>query len=210
MNKNTNFQKLNIVNIAEMREEVLNYFKIHSDEVIPDKLNGEWTVRPSIDNFPKIREFVCTRSKVPINDTNISFLSPGSSLDIHIDGLRGSNNKSVIANQFVMVVPIANYEDTINYWYTNDNISDENEIINEYEFVVNSTPYKFKRSSVNPNFKIVPSVSTCIDTVAFIRTNVYHSVVNNGKLPRLAVRIRFKEDRWYNDLDHIFEYKDLL
>jgi hypothetical protein len=131
----------------------------------------------------------------------------------HIDGLKKNNGKvpadSMLANQWVMIIPIANTEQTTSYWFKNEDVADEDEII--VNRVRPEPPYDFYVSFAKPELNLQPIDSTVIDKVTFIKSNIYHTVENNGTDTRMVFIVRFKEEKKiYDNPEEIFNYQDLI
>lgn len=236
------FLKLNFPNFSKMQQEVLDYLKIHPEYDLSATLNSEtWTQIP-LDQFPIINSFVSARSKNKIYETALRTVPPNFSTDIHVDGLRedptyfyrNQMEKTVLAHpdtsfhdidwrkippssQYVLIIPISNYENSMNYWYEqSDKLGKE--ITHFYER--KEFPYKFwinfytKEDSVGQqgteNNIAVPIETVLIDKPTFIKSNIYHNVKNYGIAPRLVLTTRIFEYEQYSSLDKVFDYTGLL
>ena len=206
-----NYQKLNVPNLREIQEEVLKY--IISNSVERDDAEDEYFVQMDYSKFPKLYEFVFSRVLTSVVETSSCFLPGNKSLMTHIDGLKKNNGKvpedRMLANQWVMVIPIANTEQTISYWYKNEDVADEDEII--VNRVRPEPPYNFYVSFAKPELNLQPIDSTVIDKITFIKSDIYHTVVNCGPNTRMVFIVRFKEaKKIYSSPEEIFNYKDLI
>ena len=211
VNNNLLYQKLNVPNLKEMQEEVLAY--INANSVIRPDADDEYFVQMNYSNFPKIYDFVFSRTRTQVVETSSCFLPGNKKLMTHIDGLKKNNGKvpedSMLANQWVMIIPIANTEETISYWFRNEDVSDEDEII--VNRVRPEPPYNFYVSFAKPELELEPIETTVIDKITFIKSNIYHTVVNNSSNTRMVFIVRFKEEKkWYDSPEEIFDYKDLI
>ncbi len=202
------YQKFNIENLEDIQKEVLDFFKNNSHLLIPDS-KEEYFVQLDLNDLPILKEFLTFRAISPIVETSSCFLPPGEKLKIHIDGLKKDNGNvppgQMIANRNVLIIPIENTLETVNYWYRNEDVSDEDErIVNRIRPVA---PYNFYVSFCKKELE--PIGSTTIDKAAFIRSDIYHNVHNNGDKTRLVFIARFYEEQHYK-LDDIFKYRDLI
>lgn len=202
------YQKLNVKNLKEIQQEVLDYFKNNQQLVEPDPKH-EYFVQIDISNLPILREFLTSRNISEIVETSTCFLPGKMNLKIHIDGLKKNNGKvpagKMIANRNVLIIPIEHTEDSISYWYKNEDVADDEErIVNRIRPVA---PYDFYVSFAMKDLKSIGS--TIIDTPAFIKSDIYHSVHNYGSKTRLVFIVRFHEEEHYT-LDDIFRCRDLI
>lgn len=210
MDKNTLFQKLNIPELSSIQEETLTYFAEHPDL---EDLNSSEDYFVHIPLLPKITKFLSPRAKIEINETSVYFIPANSRTKIHIDGLKKDNGKvpegAIISHQYVLIIPIENCNESVNYWYSNNDVADDQEEI--YNHVREQYPYNFYVSFVKDNLELNPIGSTVMDLPAFIKSNIYHRV-DNSKNPntRKVLVIRFKELDYYDNLDSVFEYRDLI
>ena len=205
------YQKLNVPNLKEMQDEVLAYITEHA--VVRSDADDEYFVQMNFTNFPKIYDFVFSRSLTGVVETSSCFLPGNKRLMTHIDGLKKNNGKvpadSMLANQWVMIIPIANTENTISYWFKNEDVADEDEII--VNRVRPEPPYNFYVSFAKPELDLQPIGSTVIDKVTFIKSDIYHTVVNNSPDTRMVFIVRFKEaKKHYDNPEEIFNYQDLI
>lgn len=202
------YQKLNVDNLTEIQQEVLNYFK-ENQHLLRVNYKDEYFVQMDINNLPILKEFLTSRNVSEIVETSTCFLPGKTNLKIHIDGLKKDNGKvppgRMIANRNVLVIPIENTEETVNYWYKNEDVSDDEErIVNRIRPVA---PYDFYVSFSMKNLE--PIGSTVIDKPTFIKSDIYHNVHNNTDKTRLVFIVRFYEEEQYT-LDDIFKYRDLV
>ena len=211
MTSNLLYQKIDVPNLKEIQEEVLNYIKENS--VIRLDAEDEYFIQMDYSKFPKLHEFVFSRTLTSVVETSSCFLPGHKRLMTHIDGLKKNNGKvpkdSMLANQWVMIIPIANTEQTTSYWYDNNDVSDEDErIVNR---VRPEPPYDFYVSFAKNQLDLKPIGTTVIDKVTFIKSNIYHTVVNSGPDTRMVFIVRFKEEKkWYDTPEEIFNYTDLI
>ena len=224
------FLKLNVPNLLEMQKEVLDYLKKHPDLIIKD--GGEQHVHISLSDFPIINSFLSPRAKNKINETSIGVVPPMHSTTIHMDGLREDPDhfyrnqieqtvrnhpdrsyddidweKIPYANQYVLIIPVSNYENSMNYWYEVTNTKDK-EIVHNYER--KQFPYKFWLNFYTDPSTAIPIEQVLIDKPTFIKSDVYHNVKNNGTANRLALIIRIFEYEKYSSLDQVFDYTGLI
>jgi hypothetical protein len=210
MDKYTLFQKLNIPGLSEIQKETLDYFKEHPDL---EKINSLEDYFIHIPLLPNAKEFLQPRARIEINETSVYFIPAHSKTRIHIDGLKKDNGKvpegSIISHQYVLIIPIENHNESVNYWYSNDDVADDQEDI--YNHIREQYPYNFFVSFVNDGVEPAPIGSTVMDLPAFIKSNIYHRV-DNTKNPnvRKVLVIRFKELDYYDNLDSVFNYRDLI
>jgi len=227
------YQKLNVPMLDLIQQEALDYIQHHS-EIRTENLVEEEYFNLSIDNFPILKSFLVPRVNTRITEIGLVAVPPGFETTKHIDGLRKDEDNKFynriketvinhpdfdkldisvdivppIATQYVMMVPIVNYEQTISHWYDNNDVSDDNEIIRN--FTRELYPYSFFISFVKPEAILTPVGSTNIDCITFIKTSIFHNVINQGSKTRLAFAIRFAENRYYESLEEIFKHQDLL
>jgi hypothetical protein len=205
------YQKLNVPNLKDIQEEVLTY--IMANNVVRPQADDEYFVQMDYSKFPKLHEFVFSRTLTNVVETSSCFLPGHKKLMTHIDGLKKNNGKvpadSMLANQWVMIIPIANTEQTISYWFKNEDVADEDEII--VNRVRPEPPYNFYVSFAKSELELQPIGSTVIDQVTFIKSDIYHTVVNNSPDTRMVFIVRFKEEKKrYTNPEEIFDYKDLI
>lgn len=205
------YQKIDVPNLKEIQEEVLGYIKENS--VIRLDAEDEYFVQMDYSKFPKLHEFVFSRTLTSVVETSSCFLPGHKRLMTHIDGLKKNNGKvpedSMLANQWVMIIPIANTDETTSYWFRNEDVADDDEII--VNRVRPEPPYNFYVSFAKPELNLEPIDSTVIDKVTLIKSNIYHTVVNNGPNTRMVFIVRFKEaKKVYETPEEIFDYKDLI
>jgi len=224
------FLKLNVPNFSEMQKEVLDYLKKYPNLIIEN--DGEQHAHVPLDQFPIVCSVFAPRTKTKINEISIGVVPPKHSTTIHIDGLREDTShfyrnqikKTVqdhpdrsyddidweefpFSNQFVLIIPISNYEESINYWYNVTNTTD-NEITHYYER--KQFPYKWWLNFYTDPDTAIPIEKVIIDRPTFIRSDIYHNVTNNGTGNRLALIIRIFEYRRYSSLDQVFDYTGLI
>jgi hypothetical protein len=224
------FLKLNVPNFPEMQKEVLDYLKKYPDLIVKDA--GEQHVHVTLDQFPIVSSVFSSRSKNKINEISIGVIPPMWSTPIHIDGLREDPDyfyrnqiektvrsqpdrsyddidwkKIPFANQYVLIIPISNYENSINYWYE---VTDkpEKEIFHYYER--EQFPYKWWLNFYTDPTTAIPIEQVLIDRPTFIKSDIYHNVKNNGTADRLALVIRIFEYEKYSSLDQVFDYTGLV
>jgi hypothetical protein len=184
-----------------------------ANNVVRPDADDEYFVQMDYSKFPKLHEFVFSRTLTSVVETSSCFLPGNKKLMTHIDGLKKNNGKvpkdSMLANQWVMIIPIANTEETVSYWFKNEDVADEDEII--VNRVRPEPPYDFYVSFAKPELELEPIETTVIDKVTFIKSNIYHTVVNNSSNTRMVFIVRFKEEKkWYDSPEEIFNYQDLI
>lgn len=210
MDKNTLYQKINIPELSQIQHEVLEYFQTNPS--VLDGLEGDFFVHVPLDSLPVTKNFLLPRAQLEVNEVSVYFIPPGEKTKIHIDGLKKDNGKvprdMCIAHQYVLVIPIENSLDSINYWYANESVTDDMEHIHYYERA--QFPYKFFVSFVKDGHEPEPIGSTIMDQPTFIKSNIYHRVDNssNNKTRKVLV-IRFREREYYDTLDSVFDWKDI-
>jgi len=236
------FLKLNIPNLLEMQKEVLDYLKKHPEYDLSGTLNTETWSQIPLDQFPTIYSFVSSRAKNRIYETTLRTVPPNFSTDIHVDGLRkdpdyfyrNQMEKTVLAHpdksfhdinwkkippasQYVLIIPISNYENSINYWYNaSDNIGKE--ITHFYER--SGFPYKFwinhyteedsRGRPLQEASTYIPIENVLIDKPTFIKSDMYHNVKNYGTATRIILSMRIFEYEKYSSLDQVFDYTGLV
>jgi hypothetical protein len=205
------YQKFKAPCLVGVQQEVLNFFE-KNPHLVKHDVEGEYFVQMDFNNFPILKDFITSRTVTEIVETSTCFLTKGKSLRRHIDGLKKDNGKVppgvLIANHWVLVIPIANTMQSISYWFNNNHVQDQDEeIVNR---VRPEPPYNFYVSFARDDLELEPIGSTVIDEMTFIRSNIYHNVENNGTDTRLVFIIRFREDEAYSSPDKIFNYKDLI
>jgi len=224
------FLKLNVPNFPEMQKEVLDYLKKYPDLIVNGA--GEQHVHVTLDQFPIVRSVFAPRAKNKINEISIGVVPPMHSTPIHIDGLREDPNhfyrnqieqtarnhpdrsyddidwtKFPSANQYVLIIPISNYENSMNYWYNvTDNVNKE--IFHYYER--EQFPYKWWLNFYTDPETAIPIEKVLIDKPTFIKSDIYHNIKNNGTSNRLALIIRIFEYKKYSSLDQVFDYTGLV
>ena len=236
------FLKLNIPNLLEMQQEVLDYLKKHPEYDLSGTLNTETWSQIPLDQFPTIYSFVATRSKNKIYETALRTVPPDFSTDIHVDGLREDPdrfytkqieqavrnqpdrsyddidwNKWPPHSQYVLIIPISNYEDSINCWYDASNTPGK-EITHFYER--KEFPFKFWINFYTAEDSVgkhgtesntaTPIETVKLDQPTFIKSDIYHNVKNYGSSTRMVLTIRIFEYEKYPSLDHIFDYTGLV
>jgi hypothetical protein len=232
MDNQTLYQKLNVSNFKEIQQEAIAYLKSHP-EIIKDDLNTDDFFHVSLDDFPILKSFLDPRIKTRIQETSFCLVPAKFETAKHIDGLKKDDDRKLynqvrdvvlnhpefeslgidvsnlpIANQFVMIIPLINYEDTNSYWYNNNDVADSDERIDLY--TRKEYPYSFFVSFVKPEVSINPIGSTKVDCITFIRSNIFHNVSNQGSDTRVVFVIRFTEHRHYESLEDVFKHQDLL
>jgi hypothetical protein len=206
MNSQTLYKKLTIPNFKELQKECLDFFKKNSNLIRKDN-KEDYFVHVPFDQFPLLKSFLEPRAKIEINETSVYFVPPYGKSKTHIDGLKKDNGKvpgsMMIAHQYVFILPVCGYKDTVSNWYSNNDVSDNDERIHNH--VRKQFPYNFYVSFVKDHIKLNPVGSTNLDCPAFIKSNIYHDVHNNGPETRMAFVIRFKELEYYESLDRVFD-----
>lgn len=202
------FIKFDIPELIKIQEEVKTYFKNNSEWTKPDSTK-EYFVQVGLDNVPTLRDFLNTRKISQIVETSTCFLPGKTNLHTHIDGLKKECDLvpegKLKANMHVMIIPIENTLETVNYWFNNDDVSDEDErIVRRIRPV---PPYDFYVSFCEKELN--PIGSTTIDKPAFIKSDIYHTVHNNGDNTRLVFIVRFYEEEHYT-LNDIFNLEGLV
>lgn len=225
------YQKINIPTLAAIQTETLEYFDKNPD-LINHTSDSDYFVHVPLDQFPVLQEFLTARVKTRINETSINFVPPHKSTRRHIDGLRKDEgdvykNKTLavvkghpnasdydidpallpIANQFVLIIPIANVNESINHWYVNTDVADDDEIVHQH--TREQYPYQFYISFVKDDVKLTPVKSTTLDRAAFIKSDVYHNVENRSDEWRMVFVIRFMEYAHYDQLGQVFDCEDI-
>jgi hypothetical protein len=202
------YTKLNVDILPLIKNEVIDYFKRHSDKVI-DNPEKEYFVQLNMEELPILNQFLEDYRVSEVVETSSCFLPPYSNLRKHIDGLKTDCDLvpegKLKANKNVLIIPIENTEDSISYWYNNEDVSDEDETI--VRRIRPEPPYDFYVSFCEKELE--PVESTTINQMTFIKSDVYHTVHNNGDKTRLVVIIRFKEENHYT-LNDIFKYEELI
>jgi hypothetical protein len=224
------FLKLNVPNFSEMQKEVLDYLKKHPDLIIEN--GGEQHIHVTLDQFPIISSVFSPRTKTKINEISIGVVPPKHSTPIHIDGLREEPGYAIrnqvekivrdrsdrsyddinweelpFSNQYVLIIPISNYEKSMNYWYNVTNTKDK-EIFHYYER--EQFPYKWWLNFYTDPETAIPIEKVLIDKPTFIKSDIYHNIKNNGTSNRLALIIRIFEYKKYSSLDQVFDYTGLV
>jgi hypothetical protein len=205
------YQKFNIPNFTDIQKEALDFFEVNTHLFRTDE---EYFVHVPLGEFPLLKQFLESRAKIEINETSVYFITPGYKSKIHIDGLKKDNGKvpegMMIAHQWVLILPLSGYENSVSSWYSNDDVSDEDERI--YNHVRDQFPYNFYvsfvKDDVAPN--VNPIETTNLAGPCFIKSNIYHDVHNNGPKTRMVFIIRFRELEPYESSDCVFNYQDLL
>lgn len=226
------FLKLNIPNLPVMQKEVLDYLKNHSEYEFLEDVTQERFAQVSLSNFPTICSFFSPRAKNIIYETALRTVPPNFSSTIHSDGViedpdhfyRNQLEKTVLehpdkswhslnwekipsANQFVLVIPISNYENSMNYWYdASDKVGKE--VTHYYER--NEFPYKFWLNFYTEADNSIPIEEVLIDRPTFIKADMYHNVKNYGTATRLVLTMRIFEYEKYSSLDQVFDYTGLV
>tara|TARA_B110000977_G_scaffold46013_1_gene62513 strand:- start:2690 stop:3328 length:639 start_codon:yes stop_codon:yes gene_type:complete len=210
MDKNTLYQQIKIQELPQIQNEVLDYFETNPN--VLDGYGDDFFIHVPLDSLPVAKSFLLPRAQLEVNEVSVYFIPPNHKTKIHIDGLRKDNGKvpsdMCIAHQYVLIIPIENSTDSINYWYSNDSVPDDMENIHYYERA--QFPYKFFVSFVKDGCEPEPIGSIVMDQPAFIKSNIYHRVDNssNNKTRKVLV-IRFREREYYDTLDSVFDWRDL-
>ena len=205
------YQKLNVPNLRDIQKEVSEYIVKNSIERPDEK--DEYFVQMDYSKFPNLHNFVFSRAQCEVYETSSCFIPGNTGLKIHIDGLKKDNGKvpsdRMIANQWVMIIPISNTLDSSNYWFKNEDVADDKEIIvNRIRPVF---PYDFYVSFADPSLKLEPIGSTVIDKVTFIKSDIYHTCVNNSPNTRTVLTVRLKEEKKiYETPEELFKFDDLI
>jgi len=203
------YQKFNIANLPDIQKEVLDFFEENGHLIRGDT---EYFVHVPLDAFSILKQFLESRAKIEINETSVYFIAPHCKSKIHIDGLKKDNGKvpegMMIAHQWVLILPVRSYENSVSNWYSNDAVSDEDERIHNH--VRDQFPYNFYVSFVKDHIAVNPIETTTLDSPTFIKSNIYHDVHNNGPETRKVFIIRFRELEPYESADRVFNYQDLL
>jgi len=226
------YQKLNVPELPGIQQEILEYIDLHP-EILKD-VNRVYFSDISFKEFPILNSFLVPRLKTPIYQTSITFAPPFCDPLIHIDGLRADKSwhnvlynsttlqlvkqhtdffpegtdfsKFLPAAQYAMVIPIKDFDKSITQWYETDVADDDEIIVNN---VKSSYPYNFHLSFLKKEAGI-PIGHTCIDRITFIRSNLYHAIVNQQENPRIAVVVRFIEYHAYESVDQLFDVSGLV
>lgn len=195
------YTKFTIPNLKEIQEEVLNYFK-NNPELLKPESKEEYFVQVDTNNTPILKEYLTKHSRSKIVETSTCFLPGHTNLHTHIDGLKKDCDLvpegKLKANRHVLIIPIENTEETINYWFRNEDVSDSEErIVRRIRPV---PPYDFYVSFCDKELE--PIAQTTIDRPTFIKSDIYHTVHNLGPKTRLVFIVRFYEQEEYtiNDL----------
>jgi hypothetical protein len=192
-----------------MQKEVLDFFKTNGHLLREDT---EYFVHVPFDAFTQLKQFIESRAKIEINETSVYFIAPGTKSKIHIDGLKKDNGKvpegMMIAHQWVLILPVSGYENSISNWYSNNDVADDDERIHNH--VRDQFPFNFYVSFVKDNVQVNPIETTTLDRPTFIKSNIYHDVHNSGLDTRMVFIIRFRELESYESADRVFNYQDLL
>jgi len=236
MNSHTAYQKINVPELNLIQDEALEYIKKHYPELLTDGVSTDGYFILSIEDFPILKSFLDPRITTYIEEIGLVCVAPEKEMVIHLDGVRKDEGnkyidqvKETIRNhpdferlnlepklnklpipfcvQFAMMVPLLNYEDTINYWYNNDDITDDDEVI--WQATREVYPYTFFASYLKPNVVLNPIASTNIDCITFIKTDIFHNVYNRGSKTRMAFTIKFGYQH-YESLEKMFKHQDLL
>jgi len=229
------YQKLNVENFREIQNEAIDYVKLKYPELLRDDILTDGYFIVSIENFPILKSFLDSRVTSCIEEIGLICVPPKTETLKHIDGLREDKNdeymnrvKQTIINhpdfaslsidqkdldrlpsaiQFAMMVPILNYETTVNYWYNNNDVGDDEEEIRNYTREI--YPYSFFASYIRPHVQLKHIASTNIDRITFIKTDTIHNVSNQGSKNRLAFTIKFGYQK-YGSLEEMFRHQDLM
>jgi hypothetical protein len=225
------FLKLNIPNFPEMQKEILDYLKKYPD-LIPTDVSAETFVHIPLSEFPIAYSVFSPRAKNKVYETSICVVPPNFSTTIHVDGLSDDSDyfyrdqmskivldhpdtsfhdidwkKIPVASQFVLIIPISNYENSMNYWYDVTNKKDK-EIIHYNERP--QFPYKWWLNFYTDPDTAIPIEQVLIDKPTFIKSNIYHNIKNYGTVNRLVLIVRIFEYEPYSSLDQVFDYTGLL
>jgi hypothetical protein len=236
MDGQTTYQKLNVPNFELIQNEALEHLKKYYPELLEDGVETDGYFILSIEDFPILKSFLNSRVTTYIEEIGLVCVPPKYEMVIHLDGITKDPDrkfynqvKETIINhpefenqnlkikldklpipfcvQYSMMIPIINYEDTVSYWYNNDDVRDNDE---EIKSAIRETyPYSFFASYLKPGVVLNPISSTNIDRITFIKTDIFHNVVNKGNKTRMAFTIKFGYQN-YNSLEEMFKYQDLL
>lgn len=197
------YQKLNVPNLKELQEEVLDYIKKNNVPLDNSPQEGGYSYSVSLDDFPKYKSFLLSRLNTTVEYLNLVFLPGHEYFPTHIDGDRK------IHNQVVINFPVSNYDDAVLYYYNNDDVSPEDEIIS---FCKNDKPPYggYSISRVRPGLKLIPIDQFTCDNITLMRSDVYHDVTNHGPNLRIMVVTRCKEWKEFHEFSDIINYEDLI
>ena len=228
------YQKLNVPELPGIQQEILEYIDLYPEILKVKDVNEVYFSDILFKEFPILNSFLVPRLKTPIYQTSITFAPPFCAPLIHIDGLRADkswhnvlyNNttlplvkqhtdffpegtdfsKMLPSAQYTMVIPIKDFEKSITQWYETD-VTDDNEII--VNLIKSSYPYNFHLLFLKKEASI-PIGHTCIDHITFIRSNLYHAIVNQQSKTRIAVVVRCIEYHAYDSVDQLFDVSGLV
>ena len=216
MDKNTLFQKINIPDLKSIQQEVLDYLAQNPElENCDDNLDEHFLRFPLL---PKLRSFLLSKAKIEvIPEQVVHVVFPYKKSKIHVDGLKKPlgkkmpwvTNHALIAHQYVLIIPVQHTEISLNYWYRNEDVADDQEFIHHH--LREYYPYDLHLSFLKDGIDLKPIGSTSIDKPTFVKSNIYHQVDNskNSEVRKVIV-IRFKEMESYDHLDRVFDYRDLI
>jgi hypothetical protein len=211
MTKDDLYQKINIAELPQIQQEVLAYFK--NPNIKHPNTDDDYFLHVPLDQLPTAKEFLNSRAQIDVNEVSVYFIPNNFKTKIHIDGLKKDRGEvpdgMMMAHQYVLIIPIENANDSINYWYDNADVADDMERIHNH--VREQWPYNFYVSFVKDDaIEPEPIGSTVMDGPAFIKSNIYHRVDNsmNDSIRKVLV-IRFREMELYDTLDSVFDFRDI-
>jgi hypothetical protein len=236
MDNQSAYQKINAPQFELIQNEALEYIKSHHPDLLGNDVVTDDYFILSIDDFPILKSFLNPRVTTYIEEIGLVCVPPKTKMVIHLDGVRKDKNgeffnqvKETIINhpdyarldletklsklpqpfcvQFAMMIPILNYKDTVSYWYSNEDVGDDDEVIWKAER--EKYPYSFFASYLKPDVILNPISSTNIDQITFIKTDIFHNVHNQGTTTRMAFTIKFGYQN-YESLEEMFRHQDLL
>lgn len=224
------YQKINLENLDKIQQEVLDYYK-----EFPPKLESNREVFLEIpeDRLDVTRSILNKRTRTEIVETTACFVPPGIMTGTHIDGIRrkddvtpewsqnwidrlkdknittrNSTDDSFYCNQWTLIIPIEGYEDAVNIWYYNEDVTKDNERVsfNNRE----QWPYKFFVSCVDKLETLRPQQKVTIDAPTIIKSCVYHNVDNTkNEKTRLVLVVRFVEHKDDMEIEDYFDCEDI-
>jgi|TARA_B110000977_G_C10900433_1_gene425061 hypothetical protein len=220
------YQKLDLENLDKIQQEVLEYWENN-----PPKLeeHREVFLKLTQGDLPITCSILNKRTLIPINEISTCFVPAGMSTGAHMDGIktktdiseermqrwisyvsertnlssRNVDDDHFFCNQWSFVIPIKDCEDSVNCWYYNEDVTDDNRWISRN--VRKEWPYEYDVCFVTNPQELRTQCTTVLDYPTIIKSNVYHNVDNTkNKNTRIVLVVRFIEHKDHMEADDYF------
>lgn len=225
------YQKINLENVEKIQQEVLEYYEKNPPAL---EENREVFLKITQDNLPITCKILKTRAVTEITEISACFVPAGMSTGAHIDGIRKKEDISkermqrwlkyvgektnlstrnttddhFFCNQWSFVIPIKDCDSSVNCWYYNEDVTEDNQWISRN--VRKEWPYEYDVSFITDPTKLKKQCTTVLDYPTIIKSNIYHNVDNTkNKNTRIVLVVRFIEWKDYMEVDDYFNCKDI-